>query len=211
MAAPAGMGRIEFFQVSAAGGFSDNEPSGCVAAVLPLGGSGFDLGTGAAWDNRLNTGTAQLSGSYVVAGDPIGFMEGLFGPSITTGVSARYQYADSTGDNSFDVDAGFQFSLFPSFALGMTYTDIIEDRIITAGFSHVFNRNLKAHAAVRDHKWEVGCELTVSRSLKIYSGTDSHTVNAGLGISAGEWEYGYGAVLHKNGIEHRLGISRRLP
>ncbi len=66
-------------------------------------------------------------------------MEGLFGPSITTGTSVRYQYSDSTAEGLFDVDAGFQFSLFPSFAMGLTYTDIIEDSKLTLGFSHVFN------------------------------------------------------------------------
>ena len=209
MAAPAGMGRIEFFEMAATAGISDNEPSGSVAAVMPLGLSGFHIGTGAGWDNGSRTGTAQISGSYVVAGDPIGFMEGLFGPSITTGVSARYEYADSTGDNSFDVDAGFQFSLFPSFSLGMIYTDIIEDRRLTTGFSHVFNRNLKAHFSIREDYWQAGCELMVTRSFRVYSGTDGDNVNAGVRISRGKWNFGYGAELLENAVEHRIGISRR--
>ncbi|MCD4707461.1 MAG: hypothetical protein K8S62_06960 [Candidatus Sabulitectum sp.] len=211
MAAPAGMGRIEFFEVAAAGGITNDEPSGSVAAVMPLGGSGFHLGTGAAWDNDCRTGIAQLSGSYVVAGDPIGFMEGLFGPSIAVGASVRYQYADSTDEKSLDLDAGFQFSLFPSLALGMTCTDITEDRRFTTGFSHVFNRNLKAHTSFSDDNWQVGCELMVTRALRVYSGTDGDNVNAGAGLSRGEWNFGYGAVLHRNGIEHRFGISRRFP
>ncbi len=209
MAAPAGMGRIEFFEVAATAGVSDNEPSGSVAAVMPLGLSGFHIGTGAGWDNVSRTGTAQMSGSYVVAGDPIGFMEGLFGPSITTGVSARYEFADSTGDNSFDVDAGFQFSLFPSFALGMMYTDIIEDRRLTTGFSHVFNRNLKAHFSLSEDYWQTGCELMVTRSFRVYSGTDGENVNAGVRLSRGKWNFGYGAELLENAVEHRIGISRR--
>lgn len=209
MAAPAGMGRIEFFEAAATGGITNSEPSGCIAAVMPLGGSGFHLGSGAGWNNDCRTGTAQLSGSYVVAGDPIGFMEGLFGPSITTGVSVRYLYADSTGDSSFDADAGFQFSLFPSLAMGLVYTDIIDNRKITAGFSHVFNRNFKAHASFRDDNWQVGCELMVTRILRLYSGTDGDNVNAGVRFSTEEWNYGYGAVLHRNGIEHRFGISGR--
>lgn len=211
MAAPAGMGRIEFLEVVATAGITHNEPSGSVAAVMPLGGSGFQLGTAAGWDNNHRTGTAQLSVGYVVAGDPIGFMEGLFGPSITTGVSARYLYADSTGDNSFDFDAGFQFSLFPSFALGMLFSDIINDRVLTAGFSHVFNKNLKAHTTFSDDNWQVGCELMVKRTLRVYTGTDGDDVNAGVRFSPGQWNYAYGAVLHKNSIEHRIGISRRFP
>ncbi|MCK5785313.1 MAG: hypothetical protein KAH54_02000 [Candidatus Sabulitectum sp.] len=205
------MGRLEFLQVSSVGGLSEEKPSGAVAAVVPLGESRFTLGTGAGWDDFLRIGTAQLSGSYTAAGDPIGFMEGLFGPSISVGVSTRYQYADSTGESFFDVDAGFQFSLFPSSALGMTYTDIIEDRLFAMGFSHVFNRNLKAHASLCEGDWQVGCELQITRVLRLFSGADGEAVNAGLSFSPGEWDYGYGAVLHEGSVEHRLGVSRRFP
>ena len=211
MAAPAGMGRIEFLQISSSGGLTDDKPSGAVAAVIPLGDSRFSLGSGAGWDDLDRIGTAQLSGSYTAAGDPIGFMEGLFGPSITIGLSARYQYVDSTEENLFDTDAGFQFSLFPSSALGMTYTDIIQDRLLTVGFSHVFSRNLKAHASLADGDWQVGCELQITRALRLLSGTDGDNVNAGVSFSPGEWSYGYGAVLHENAVEHRLGVSRRFP
>lgn len=209
MAVPAGMGRLEFFELAAMVGITDDEPSGYVAAVKPLGRSGFHLGAGAGWDNDCRKGIAQLSGSYVIAGDPIGFMEGLFGPSITTGVSVRYQYADSTGDNLYDLDAGFQFSLFPSFALGMTYNDIIENRKLTTGFSHVFNKNLTAHTSLSDDNWQVGCELKITRALRLYSGTDGDNVNAGVRFSPGRWDFGYGAVLHENAVEHRFGITRR--
>ncbi len=209
MAAPAGMGRVEFLKVSATGGVTEDEPTGYVATVIPIGRSGFHLGTGGGWDSSSGTGTAQISGSYIVAGDPIGFMEGLFGPSITTGTSVRYQYSDSTAEGLFDVDAGFQFSLFPSFAMGLTYTDIIEDRKLILGFSHVFNRNLKAHTSFSDDSWQLGCELKISRSLRVYSGTDGVNVNTGFQLSPGLWNYGYGAVLHENSIEHRFGISRR--
>ncbi|MCK5035017.1 MAG: hypothetical protein KAS73_03920, partial [Candidatus Sabulitectum sp.] len=89
MAAPAGMGRVEFLEMTVNAGVSNSESSGSAAAVIPVGLSGFHIGTGAGWNSYNGTGTLQLSGSYVVAGDPIGFMAGLFGPSIATGVSAR--------------------------------------------------------------------------------------------------------------------------
>ncbi len=209
MAAPAGMGRFEFPEVAAIGGVSGAEPSGCVAAVLPLGSSGFHLGSAAGWNAEEKAGAAQISGSYIVAGDPIGFMEGLFGPSITTGVSARYQFADSTGGNAFDLDAGIQFSLFPSFAVGMQYTDIVNDRALTTGFSQVFNRNFKAHAGYGNHSWQVGCELMITRKFRVYSGVDGGNVHAGAGFASQHWSFGYGAVLHENEIEHRIGVSRR--
>ncbi len=209
MAAPAGMGRVEFLEISVNAGLGKNESSGCAAAVIPVGLSGFHIGTGAGWNSYSDTGTFQLSGSYVIAGDPIGFMAGLFGPSMATGVSARYQYADSTGEDNFDVDAGFQFSLFPSFALGMNFTDILEDRTLTTGFSHVFNRNLKAHTTFGDGNWQIGCELAVTRALKLYSGTGGEDFNAGVSFAMESWNFGYGAMFHENEIQHKFGISRR--
>lgn len=211
MAAPAGMGRIEFTEVSVSGGITSNEPSGALAAVIPLGLSGVSIGSGAGWNNLSKTGMLQVSGCYVVAGDPIGFMEGLFGPSISTGVSVRYEYADSTGENKFDADAGFQFSLFPSFALGMICTDIIEDPVLVTGFSHVFNRNLTVHAGFSEEAWQVGCELAVTRSFRVFSGTDGDNLNAGMSVSSGELEYSYGSVLHENAIEHSIGVTGRFP
>lgn len=209
MAAPAGMGRVEFLEITVNAGLSNNESSGSAAAVMPVGLSGFHIGTGAGWNSYSGTGTFQLSGSYVIAGDPIGFMAGLFGPSIATGVSARYQYADSTGEGVIDVDAGFQFSLFPSFALGMSFTDILEDRTLTTGFSHVFNRNFKAHTAFGHDNWQIGCELAVTRALKLYSGTGGKDFNAGVSFFMESWNFGYGAMFHENEIQHKFGISRR--
>jgi len=209
MAAPAGLGRIEFPQVSATAGITDNEPSGCVAAAMPLGLSGFSIGAGGGWDKSTATGNGQVSGCYVVTGDPIGFMEGLFGPSITVGASARYSYSRNTSDKAFDVDGGFQFSLFPSIALGMTCTDIFNDAVFRTGISHVFNRSLKIHASYGNETWQSGAELTVSKALCVYSGTDGHTMNAGLTISAAGWKCGYGAEFHENAIEHRIGLTWR--
>jgi len=209
MAAPAGMGRVEFFEMSVNAGLGEKESSGSAAAVLPIGLSGFHIGAGAGWNIHNSTGAFQLAGSYVIAGDPIGFMAGLFGPSITTGVSAGYHYADSTGHGILDVDAGFQFSLFPSFALGMNLMDILEDRTLVTGFSHVFNRNFKAHTTLSDGNWRVGCELAVNRALKLYSGTGGEDFSAAASFATGSWNYRYGALFQENEIEHKFGISRR--
>lgn len=203
------MGRLEFLEIALNGGIADDKISGVVAAVMPLGTSGFHMGTGIGWDHKYRTGTAQLSSSYVLRGDPIGFMEGLFGPSITTGVSVRYTYADSVEEHSFDTDAGFQFSLFPSFALGMNYTDIINDPELVTGFSHVFNKNMKTHVSFTDSDWNIGCELMITRALQVYSGTNGDLVNAGFKFSWEQWNCSYGSILHRNAVEYKFGVSRR--
>lgn len=211
MSAPAGMGRIEFLETATSFKLSDENYSGAAVVVLPVGHTGFHTAAAMAWDNKSQRGTGQISGSYIVTGDPIGFMEGLFGPSITLGFSSRYIFADSIPEElgSFDIDAGFQFSLFPSFAIGMMYTDILNNREITTGFTNVFNRNLKGHVAFTDDSWQVGCELSVTRYLKVFSGTDTEHVHAGLLYSFGKWKSDYAVILHENAIEHSIGLSRR--
>ncbi len=211
MSAPAGMGRIEFTETTASFKVSDNDFSGAAAVILPIGDTKFHTGVAMLWNNEQGVGTAQISGSYIVTGDPIGFMEGLFGPSITVGFSSRYIFADSMPEDSssFDIDAGFQFSLFPSFAIGMMGTDILNNREITTGFSNVFNRTLKGHVSFTEDSWQVGCELSISRFFRVFSGTDTKNVHAGLLYSFGSWKSDYAVILHENAIEHSVGLSRR--
>ncbi len=210
MQSPAGMGRIEFLEVAATGLVTDDHGSGSFAAVQPLGLSGFHVGVGAGWNSINNTGTGQVSGSYIIAGDPIGFMAGLFGPSLTTGFSARYLHSDSSEVNSFDCDAGVQFSLFPSSAVGVSVINILDNRVFTTGFSHVFNRNLIVHTALSEGKWQVGAGLMITRKLQLYAGTNKkNNVHSGFTFSNGNWKFGYGAVFQENSVNHVFGLSRR--
>lgn len=211
MAAPAGMGRIEFMEAAASFKLADDDFAGATALVFPVGQTGFHTGAALAFDNKSQSGVAQIAGSYIVTGDPIGFMQGLYGPSITVGFSSRYLFADSLPEDSssFDVDAGFQFSLFPSFAIGMMFTDILNNYEVTTGFTNVFNRNLKGHVAFTEDSWQVGCELSITRYFKVFSGTDSHNVHGGLSYSFGNWKSDYALILHENAIEHSFGLSRR--
>ena len=211
MSAPAGLGRLVSLTVEAAGDYRMEEGSAGIAAGMPLGTGGFSAGAGAGWNGNSRQGIFQISGCYVVAGDPIGFMEGLFGPSITTGVSASVNYSDSTGSAEAGVDAGFQFSLFPSFALGMNWTDVTGESVLRTGFSHVFNRNLIVHANYGDDTWQCGGELTVSSPLKIYAGTDGKTLNSGFSLRFSDWLVSYGAEFSEESIEHGAGVSRRFP
>ena len=211
MAAPAGLGRIGTLQIETAGEYAGDNGSVCAAAALPLGTNGFTAGAGAGWNGTENSGIFQISTCYVVTGDPIGFMEGLYGPSVTTGASASYEYNDSTDSSEISLDCGFQFSLFPSFALGVNCTDATGDAIFKTGFSHVFNRNLKVHVNYGDETWQGGAELTVKPSLRIISGTDGSSFSGGLLYTFNRWTAGYSARFFETSIEHSLGFSGRFP
>lgn len=210
MSAPAGLGRMGELQAETAWGYEDHEHSFAAAAVMPLGPEGLSAGAGGGWNGAPGTGFFQLSGCYVLTGDPIGFMEGLFGPSVTTGASAGV-LTDSTGSTESYFDLGLQFSLFPSFALGVNCSDVSGSRVFSTGFSHVFNRNLLIHVNYRDETWQAGAELTVKPSFKLFSGTDGRGLNCGASLSRGEWTLSYGARLVENTIDHGAGISRGFP
>lgn len=207
MSAPAGLGRMGRLQAESVWGYSDGEQAFAAAAVMPLGTGGFSAGAGGGWNGALHDRFFQLSGSYVLTGDPIGFMEGLFGPSVTTGASAGV-HTDSTGSTEASFDLGLQFSLFPSFALGVNCSDVSGSRIFKTGFSHVFNRNLLIHVNYGDETWQAGAELTVKPAFKLFSGTDGRGLNCGASLSRGEWTLSYGARLLENTIDHGAGISR---
>lgn len=189
---------------------SDSGSSAAAAGAIPLG-RGFTLGAGGYWHGPGEAAALQFSACRVITGDPIGFMEGLYGPSITAGVSLRGQYARENGEYSAGADAGIQFSIFPSFALGVACTDLSGELIFHTGFSHVFNRNLEVHLNYGDRIWQGGAELTVRPGMIIAAGTDGSSLSCGLSVGGGQWLGGYGASFEEVSVEHTAGVLRRLP
>lgn len=205
------MGRIGELQVEAAGQYKGYNGSVFTAAVMPLGSGGFTGGAGAGWNGDQGRGEFQISTCYVVTGDPIGFMEGLYGPSVTTGASACAVYTDSTEEMDVTFDCGLQFSLFPSFALGLNCSDLAGDAVFNTGFSHVFNRSLKIHVNYGDESWQGGAELKVKPVLSLFSGTDGSSLSCGILFIHDRWAAEYGACFLETSIEHSLGLSGRFP
>lgn len=210
---PAGFGRIEGRALQASGTLSKDAGTYAAAASLPLG-RGF---TGAvsgffSTEGEDDRGTVQLSGCYVVTGDPIGFMEGLYGPSVTAGVSVAGVFGDSADSPDQRVDLGVQFSLFPSFAVGVQNTDLFGEAVFNTGFSHVFNRSLEIHVNYGDDTWQGGAELTVSSLLSILAGTDGNSLNAGFELAPGMgWKAGYAVEFREDSLTHTLGMQRSFP
>jgi hypothetical protein len=182
-----------------------------VAAGMPFEESRFSAGAGAVWNGNDETALLQLAGSYVLTGDPIGFMEGLYGPSITGGLSVSGEYTRPGEEFSSNITAGAQISLFPSFALGVNCSGILDSPVWKAGFSHVFNRSLLLHVSYGRGSFEGGAELTVSPSLKAYSGTDGSTLGSGLSFALQGFSLSYGARFHSGSIDHSFGVERSFP
>lgn len=208
MSAPAGLGRLGEPAFEAAWGTADNASSALAAASIPLG-RGFTGGAGAGWNEAEGTGMMQLSSCYVLTGDPIGFMEGLYGPSVTLGAAVSARYDPDAESTDFVLDCGFQFSLFPSFALGVNCSDAAGESVFRTGFSHVFNRSLLVHANYGDETWQGGGELTVKPFLKLLAGTDGDGFNGGMKYTIDRWTFSYGATFRETSIEHCLGLSGR--
>lgn len=210
MLAPAGLGRLGEPQVQVVLGIPGDDGSAAAAATMPVG-KGFTGGAAAGWNGTEGTGLFQLSSCYVITGDPIGFMEGLYGPSITAGATISAGYTHSTESSDVSIDCGAQISLFPSFALGVNCSDLAGEATIRTGFSHVFNRSLRVHASFGDQKWQGGGELTVKPVFKILAGTDGSSFNGGLVYTFGRWTASYGARFMETSMEHCIGITGRFP
>jgi hypothetical protein len=136
-------------------------------------------------------------------------MEGLYGPSVTAGVSVAGVFGDSADSPDQRVDLGVQFSLFPSFAVGVQNTDLFGEAVFNTGFSHVFNRSLEIHVNYGDDTWQGGAELTVSSLLSILAGTDGNSLNAGFELAPGTaWKAGYAVEFREDSLTHTLGIQR---
>ena len=210
MSAPGVMGRRGETSIQVSLGVPGKDVSAAAAAVTPLG-KGFTAGAGAEWNGAGDKGLFQLSSCYVITGDPIGFMEGLYGPSITAGASVSAGYDDSTRSSEVSFDCGVQLSLFPSFALGVNCSDLAGEAVFRTGFSHVFNRSLRIHVNYGSDKWQGGGELTVKPFFRILAGTDGSSFNGGFAYSLERWTASYGARFLETSVEHSIGLTGRFP
>jgi hypothetical protein len=176
---------------------------------LPLPGDRFSAGALVSADTGVDNLTFALGGSWVVTGDPIGFMEGLFGPSIVLGCSG------GTVDNGEGHDpfatASLQFSMFPSFALGAASTWIPDARPrMSLGFTHVFNRAFTLNAGFTPDSPEIGAVLRVSPDLSFTAGTGGRDWHSGVLLQAGPFRIDLSVVFDGDDAEGGAGMSWRI-
>ena len=218
VAAPAGLVRLTGNQYSIfaeAGGTDD--PG--IAAAAAYGVGDYHLGTAASYriaETLPDTMEASVSAARTVRGDPVGFMEGVFGPSISLGGSLGFIGVEGdTGDSERMLYAhlGFQFSVFPTVAIGANMShirlggDALQERSLDYGFTTIFDKRFRGHFAVTDGNASVGFELGVRDWLTVRSGSDGSSWNSGISIGTGSLSIDWAVSLNGSDCRQGMGIT----
>ncbi len=216
--APAGLVRITGSMFTVYSGASDADNGSLVAAAGGMLGGGH-YGAGAGWvrtDTGPDTLMASLSAATTLKGDPIGFMEGVFGPSISVGGTLGFISTDENDLNDgrmLSADVGFQFSLFPTVAIAAQMSgirlagDSLRSRNVNYGFSTVFDRRFRGHLSVSQGNPAVGFDLGVRDWLTVRSGSDGSSWNSGLSLEFYRFTLDWAVVLDDTDCRQLLGIT----
>jgi len=186
-------------------------------SAFELGGNHY--GAAAGWirsESEPDTVQVALIAAKTLKGDPVGFMEGVFGPSISIGGTLGLTVTDDGADNYSDMlsaDLGFQFSVFPTVAIGANvsnlrlYGDSLWERVIGYGFSTVFDRKFRGHFTVTNGKSALGFDLNVNDWFTVRTGSDGSSWNAGVSFEH-EWlKLDWAVILNDHDCMQVLGIS----
>ena len=175
----------------------------------------FGLGYGSG-DGAPDTLVAVASMAKVLIGNPIAFMEGLFGPNISAGGSL--ELVSTTGESSRTSlmgGGGVQFSVFPSFAVGVNVRsfliagDSLRESSWEYGITHVFNRDIRGHLTVGEEHVSVGADLRITRGVRVSTGTDGSSWSLGAGLDVGRFTFDYGLDMTEGGTIHVITLSFR--
>ena len=173
----------------------------------------FGLGLGEGEGESPDTLVAVLSAAKVLIGNPIGFMEGLFGPSISFGGFVEFVHTSrDTTEACILGGGGVQFSVFPSFAMGVNGShlrisgDSPWEQSWEYGITHVFNRDIRGHLTFSGGDVAAGTDLTLMDGLRISTGTDGSSWSIGTGVETGRFTIDYGLDMKGSGVVHTLSI-----
>lgn len=232
LAAPGCLVRAEVWEIGAwggAGSLASSEEwhesrSGGLAAAGPLGSLYAGAGLGAS-SGGADTLAARAAGAWLVTGDPISFMEGFFGPSVSlgAGLEARsISEADASAGELRTWVSG-QVALFPTFCLGAGLTDFrmadwgdegLADADDGGGLAlsctYIFGRELRGHLGFGASGMAVGADLRVSPVLSVQAGTDGEFWACGLSAGSGRITADYGIRLNRSSASHRTGLWFKL-
>ncbi len=217
--APAGLVRLESVEYQVSGAFDGSGSSRLIsagAAGIPIGD--FVLGAGGGWDRTEGTDTltVRICAARTLKGDPIGFMEGVFGPSISVGASLGYAASGLQGDQmtgALTASAGMQFSIFPTIAVGLDISELrlagdqIVDRTIGYGVTSIFDRSFRAHLSVTGNRVSLGGELSVGDALTFRTGSDGRSWNSGAKLESGIFSFEWAISLSDDDVRHFTGLT----
>lgn len=195
---------------------SDEDNNGIYAVAATEYGS-IHCGAGLGWTrsgSEPDTLDASLSVAETLRGDPVGFMEGVFGPSISVGASLGYALTDETEPgNMLSASMGLQFSVFPTVAVGVNFSNLrifgdkLRDRKIGYGISTVFHRGFRGHFSVTESKPSFGFDLSINDWLSVRTGSDGSSWNAGLSAYLRSFRVDWAVMLDNHDNRQVLGIS----
>lgn len=215
LVAPAGLVRIESPQFQVMGRFDgDGSSPGIAAGAAAFSLGSMALGAGGSWMRSDDSDTLHVTvaASGVIKGDPIGFMEGIFGPSISAGGTLDWSRS-SEGENCLAASLGAQFSVFPTVAIGADVSglrlagDPLVSRTIGYGATYIYDRDFRAHLSVRERILAIGVELAVSDHLTVRTGSDGSSWDAGLTAGLGPFSLDYAVRLDRTTASHFTGIT----
>lgn len=199
-------------------GASDADNGSLTAAAAAMLGGGH-YGAGAGWvrtDTGPDTLMASLSAARTLKGDPIGFMEGVFGPSISVGGTLGFISTGDDGTNDaamLTADLGFQFSVFPTVAVAAQISgirlagDSLRSRNVDYGFSTVFDRRFRGHLSVSRGRPAVGFDLGVRDWLTVRSGSDGSSWNSGVSLEIHRFSLDWAVILDDTDCRQLLGVT----
>lgn len=220
--APAGISRIEGIEISST--YSD------AAARSALLGAGTRVGPvyaalGLDWVGEpgeppaggADPVSATIACAWVATGDPVGFIEGFFGPCIAIGASCRASSGGIDGDAVLG-SAGVQFAVFPTFALGVSIVDLpaytSEDAGTEAethwGGTYIFSREFRVHASASGEGASLGAELAVTPWLSARTGSSGDSWNAGASVDVGAFTLDYAVILDDSSAGHVVSLGCKL-
>jgi hypothetical protein len=195
-----------------------SEYESIVAAAAGRLGSGH-YGAAAGWIRNEwgpDTLAFSLSAARTLKGDPVGFMDGVFGPSISVGGSLDFITADDDIEGSASMlcgQLGLQFSVFPTVAIGADMSgvrlagDRLRERRIDYGFTTVFDKRFRGHFSVTDGDPSVGFELGVNDWLEVRSGSDGSSWNSGASLTLGWIALDWAVVIRDEDYRQVFGLS----
>ncbi len=195
---------------------SDADNNGIYAVAATELGS-IHCGAGLGWtrsESDPDTLDVSVNIAETLRGDPVGFMEGVFGPSISVGASLGFALTDEIESmNMLSASLGLQFSVFPTVAIGVNvsnlriFGDKLRDREVGYGISTVFHRGFRGHFSVTESKPSFGFDLFINDWLSARTGSDGSSWNAGLSAYYHSFRVDWAVMLDNYDNRQVLGIS----
>lgn len=232
ISAPAGLVRLESWELGLVGWGHEKWLEEGVGTDLSVGAfAGGPLGGifagGGVYHGRMadtaDTTLATLCAGRVLTGDPVAFLEGFFGPSVSLGVRAGLRHIRE-GNLSFtglEAAGNLQIAMFPTFCagVGVDGTGLAgsggpefgpsSEVEFNYAFSYVFNRDLRGHLSGTEGDVRVGADLRLGPGVSVRTGSDWDSWSAGARFSISRVNVDYGIRLTEQKAGHMISVGYR--